>query len=64
MKKTLKRTLAMIMSLSMLASMTAFTASAEEIETADSAIEETTDSNTEKGSYSYTINNGVLTVKG
>ena len=64
MKKILKRTLAMIMSLSMLASMTAFTASAEEIETADSAIEETTDSNIEKGSYSYTINNGVLTVKG
>ena len=31
MKKTLKRTLAMIMSLSMLASMTAFTASAEEV---------------------------------
>lgn len=45
MKKTLKRTLAMIMSLSMLASMTAFTVSAEEIETADSTIEETTDSN-------------------
>ncbi|MDD6085059.1 MAG: hypothetical protein PUB76_03645 [Oscillospiraceae bacterium] len=31
MKKTLKRTLAMIMSLSMLATTTAFTASAEEV---------------------------------
>ena len=53
MKKTLKRTLAMIMSLSMLASMTAFTASAEEFESestvSDSVTEE--DSTTELNSY-------------
>ena len=64
MKKKLKRTLAMIMSLSMLATTTVFTASAEEIKMDNSAIEETTDSNIEKGSYSYTIDDGVLTIKG
>ena len=53
MKTTLKRTLAMIMSLSMLASMTAFTASAEEIESESTVSNSVTEVDSTTGLNSY-----------
>ena len=56
MKKTLKRTLAMIMSLSMLASMTAFTASAEEV-SSDNV--ETSSTDSEENNYHIIKNKNI-----